>query len=184
MRLLAISGSLRARSSNTILLEAAARLAPAGTAVGFYRDLGGLPHFNPDLDTDDPPPSVRALRRAVEAADGLLISSPEYAHGMAGTMKNALDWLVRSLEFPFKPVVLLNASQRSAHAWTQMREVLLTMSARFVDEASITVPLGGRTLDADGLVADPDLAEPLRAAMALFVAAIATHDIGMSPATR
>lgn len=145
---------------------------PAGGEVTFYDGLGGLPHFNPDLDTEDPPVPVAILRRHVGAADGLLISSPEYAHGLAGSMKNALDWLVRSVEFPFKPVALLNTSQRSTHALAQMREVLITMSARLVEEASITLPLNGRVLDAEGIVADPDLAPPLRQAMARFAAAI------------
>jgi chromate reductase len=102
MRILAISGSLRAASSNTAVLQAAAFLAPAGVEIVLYTGLGDLPHFNPDLDTDDPPEVVRALRHEIGQCDGLLICSPEYAHGVAGAMKNALDWLVSSVEFPEK----------------------------------------------------------------------------------
>ena len=169
MLLLAIPGSLRAASTNRILLRAAARLVPDGTVVELYGGLGGLPLFDPDLDTDEPPVAVAALRKAVGAADGLLISAPEYAHGIAGPMKNALDWLVRSTEFPFKPVALFNASPRATHALGHMREVLVTMSARIVEAASITVPLGGRQVDTDGLLADPYLADPLRTALARLV---------------
>ncbi len=182
MRLLAISGSLRTVSSNTTLLRAAALLAPSSASVALYGGLGDLPHFNPDLDTDEPPPAVSDLRRMVGEADGLLISSPEYAHGLAGSLKNALDWLVRSLEFPFKPIAIFNASPRATHALAQLHEVLVTMSACLVDEASLTLPLAGRMMDEQAIAADPTLAEPLRAAMTRFVEAIRRNppeDIGV-----
>src|ERR1700710_1062505 len=121
MRLLGISGSLRAYSSNTSVLQAAIRLAPEGVHVLLYGGLGDLPHFNPDLDGDAPPANVGALRRAVGACDGLLLCSPEYARGVAGAMKNGLDWLVGSTEFPGKPVALINASPRATHADTSLR---------------------------------------------------------------
>ena len=120
MRIFAISGSLRARSSNTELLRAAALVAPAGWTFDFYDGLAGLPHFNPDLDAEGstPPEPVRELRARIAAADALLICSPEYAHGVAGSMKNALDWLVSDAAMVGKPVGLLNASARAvvAHA--------------------------------------------------------------------
>src|SRR3974390_3291675 len=106
MRILAISGSLRAKSSTPAGRTAAARLAPAGMDIVLYSGLATLPHFNADLDTDAPPEPVRALRGEIGSCAGLLISSPEYARGVAGTIKNALDWLVSSLEFPNKPVAL------------------------------------------------------------------------------
>ena len=93
MRFLAISGSLRLASSNTALLRAAALVAPEGVEIILYRGLGDLPHFNPDLEAAEPP-SVTEFREQVRISDGLLISSPEYAHGVPGVLKNALDWLV------------------------------------------------------------------------------------------
>ena len=173
MRILAISGSLRANSSNTAALIAAARLAPPGVDVVLYDGLTTLPFFNPDLDTEAPPAAVRSFRQAVGAADDLLVSSPEYARGVAGVMKNALDWLVGSFEFPGKPVALINASPRSVHADAQMRTTLVTMSARLIEAASITLPLLGRGLDADGIVADADLSTTLAAALRVFADAIA-----------
>lgn len=171
MRILAISGSLRAGSSNTALLLAAARLAPPPMAIVLYDGLAALPHFNPDLDTDDPPAPVRALRREVGSCQGLLLCSPEYARGVAGAMKNALEWLVGSHEFPGKPVALINASQRATHADAQLRLTLTTMSARLIEAASITLPLLGRGLDADGIAQDGELSARLRAALAEFAGA-------------
>jgi chromate reductase, NAD(P)H dehydrogenase (quinone) len=166
-RLLAISGSLRAVSSNTALLRAAALLAPEGMEVRLYGGLADLPHFNPDLEESEPP-SVTDLRAQVRWSDGLLISSPEYAHGVPGVLKNALDWLVGGEEFVYKPVALLNASPRATHAQASLMETVKTMSGRLVTEASIDVPLLGRNLDERGIVEDPEISSSVRAALAAF----------------
>jgi NAD(P)H-dependent FMN reductase len=171
VRVLAISGSLRSVSANTALLQAAVALAPPGVEVVLYGGLGELPHFNPDLEDDEPSP-VTDLRAQVEAADGLLISSPEYAHGVPGVLKNALDWLVGGSEFVYKPVALFNATPPSTFAMDSLRETVVTMSARLVDEASIAVPLRGKRLDAAGIVADPEIAGAVREALAAFARAI------------
>jgi chromate reductase, NAD(P)H dehydrogenase (quinone) len=175
MRILAISGSLRAKSSNTAVLMAAARLAPPDMEVALYDGLANLPHFNPDLDTDRPPAAVLALRNQVGSCQGLLLCSPEYARGVAGVMKNALDWLVSSLEFPGKPIALINASQRATCADAQLRLILATMSARLVEAASMTLPLLGRPIDADGIVSDQVLSAQLRTALDCFAQAIAAN---------
>ena len=154
--ILAIAGSLRAASLNTALLHAIARLAPAEYAIRIYPGLGELPLFNPDLDADSLP-AVTGLRDAILAADVLLLASPEYAHGVSGPMKNALDWMVGNASFIDKPLVLLNASPRATHAQAALRETVRTMSARLIDEACISLPLLGSGLDADGIAADPAL---------------------------
>jgi NAD(P)H-dependent FMN reductase len=172
--LLAISGSLRERSTNTEVLRATALLAPKAMRVALYDGLASLPHFNPDLDREGVilPAPVQELRAQIAAADGLLICSPEYAHGVPGALKNALDWLVSGPEMPHKPIGLLNASPRSTHAQASLAETLRTMSAVLVPGASIELSLGGRRLDAAGIAADPGLARPLRAALDAMTAAV------------
>jgi len=172
MRILAISGSLRSTSSNTAVLRAARILAPAGMEIILYANLGALPHFNPDLDGDTPPPTVLELRAEVGLAEGLLISSPEYAHGVPGCLKNALDWLVASIEFPGKAVALLNTSARSIHAQAQLTEILTTMSARLVPEASVTVALPNQSVDGPGLALDPEFSRTLSSALLALARAI------------
>jgi NAD(P)H-dependent FMN reductase len=157
MQLLALCGSLRAASINAALLRAFARLAPAGVGVAAFPSLGALPLFNPDLEPA-PPAAVRALHAAVAAADGLVLASPEYAHGITGTMKNALDWLVGFEPFIHKPTVVLNASPRAHHADDALRETLRTMSAGLVGERSLQLPLLGAGLDDDGMAASPAVA--------------------------
>ena len=176
MRLLAISGSLRAGSSNTTLLEAVRVLAPAGVEIQMYGGLADLPAFNPDLDTMEGerlPRIVADLRAEVGRASGILISSPEYAHGIPGSLKNALDWLVGSVEFPGKPVALLTPSARSVHAHAQLVEVLTTMNARVIGEASVTTQLPSRTMGAAAIAADVELGPLLRSAIHAMTQAIA-----------
>src|SRR5207248_10742882 len=108
MRILAISGSLRTGSSNTILLRAAVALAPAAFEVGVYEGLATLPHLNPDLDNEAAPPPVVDFRSQLQDSDGVLISSPEHAHGDAGALNDALDWVVASAEVHDKPVALVH----------------------------------------------------------------------------
>lgn len=164
MRLLALSGSLRAVSINSALLRAAARLAPPGIEVLGCPGLGELPLFNPDLEAT-PPAAVQQFRARVAQADALLIASPEYAHGMTGTIKNALDWLVSFEPFAGKPVAVLNASPRAHHADAALREVLSTMAAVIVEAASVTLPLVGAGLDEEGMVQTPAIAAAIRGAL-------------------
>jgi chromate reductase, NAD(P)H dehydrogenase (quinone) len=151
VKIFAISGSLRFGSLNSMLLRAAARLAPPGISVELYRDLGTLPLFNPDLEIADPRP-VAALRQRIIASDAVLIASPEYAHGVTGAIKNALDWMVGNESFVDKPVGLLNASPRSTIAQAALRETLVTMSAHIVPTACATVPILGSGLGEDGII--------------------------------
>ena len=172
MKILAISGSLRATSLNTAVLRAAGHLAPAGVAVELFEGIGNLPFFNSDLDDERLPRSVAEFRAAIGAADGLLISSPEYARGVSGVMKNSLDWLVSSFEFPDKPVALINTSPRATHALAALKITLETMSAQLVEDASITLPLLGTSNDADSIAANPAFATPLRRALEIYAGAI------------
>lgn len=172
MQILAISGSLRAASSNTILLNAAAALAPENVEVIVYRGLADLPPFNPDLDNEPAPPAVTGFRAQLRRSSGVVISSPEYAHGVPGVLKNALDWLVASGEFYEKPVALFSASPRATFAQASLMETLKVMTARLVVEASITVSLLGKNHDESGVVSDPSMSRAIRSALVAFANAI------------
>ncbi len=156
----AISGSLRKLSANTALLRAAVALAPAGLVVTLFDDVGGLPHFNPD-DELDPPPSVMAWRNLLIACDGIVIASPEYAHGVAGAFKNALDWVVGSAEIGNKPVALINTSARAVHAHAALAEILTTMGWTVVEGASPVIPVANKFFDPVVIAEDPVLAKEL-----------------------
>jgi NAD(P)H-dependent FMN reductase len=136
MKILAVSGSLRAASSNSVLLRAVAASAPPDIAVSIFEGIGHLPHFNPDLDPPDDPaphPAVAEWRRQLREADAVIISTPEYAHGVPGVLKNALDWIVGSGELVGKPVALFPTSAtRGEFARASLVETLTVMSARVI----------------------------------------------------
>jgi NAD(P)H-dependent FMN reductase len=174
IRVLAISGSLRAASINSALLRAAARLAPPDITVSVLSGIGELPLFNPDLEAL-PPSQIIAFRREVAACDALLIASPEYAHGVTGTIKNALDWLVSFEPFVYKPVAVLNASPRARHADSALRETLKTMSAHLVQDASVSIALLGAHLDEDAMVASATVSHAVRGVLRALLVAFATR---------
>ena len=179
-RIIAISGSLRSGSSNTVLLRAATMMAPRGMSVELYDGIDRLPFFNPDLDDERVPAAVESFRAVLRTANGLLISSPEYAHGVPGVLKNALDWLVGSTqgEIVDKPVALINASPRATHAQASLVETLGTMSARVVADVKLTVSLKARAFDEASLRSEPDVVRAVSAAFAALETAIR---VGQAP---
>jgi NAD(P)H-dependent FMN reductase len=122
VRVLAISGSLRRASSNSALVAAAIHVAPSVVHVSVFHDLAELPPFNPDIESEGTPDAIINFRAKLRACDAVLISSPEYAHGVPGVLKNALDWLVGSGELVDKPVSLINVDA-GARAWASQAEI-------------------------------------------------------------
>ncbi|HEX6614796.1 MAG TPA: NADPH-dependent FMN reductase [Gemmatimonadales bacterium] len=175
---LAVPGSLRAASSNRTLLEAAAVLAPPGMIVRLSDHLATLPHFNPDLDGPGRPPEAAGWRAAAGGADGILISIPEYAHGMPGAFKNGLDWLVSDPALVHKPIAIWNASPRGEHARASLVEVLRTMSTRIVEAAGVTLPILDPPLRVATLVQTPELRDMLRRALETFAREIRSPAAG------
>ena len=170
LNVLALCGSLRAASINAALLRAAARLAAPDADIEVADWLGRLPLFNPDfenvVDDRELPRAVQALHLSVDAADAILIASPEYAHGVSGTIKNTLDWLVSFEPFIHKPVAIINASPRAHHADDALRETLRTMSAGLVGERSFAVELLGAGMSEDAMAESPDVAAVVERAIA------------------
>lgn len=167
--IIALAGSLRAASSNRLLLEAARLLAPGGVKISCCEVIGALPHFNPDDCQDGRLPApARQWREIVARTDGILISCPEYAGGLPGAFKNALDWLVGGPEFYNKPIAILNASPRSISAQSALRLILNTMSARVVEEASVTIALLGKALSLHELLEDPGFRSTILHSLSVF----------------
>jgi NAD(P)H-dependent FMN reductase len=171
VRFLAVSGSLRAASTNTALLRAMVANAPSGQTVELFDRLADIPIFNPDRQEGETPEAVADLARRLGSADGLIISSPEYAHGLPGGLKNAFDWLVGGYEAAGKPAMLVHASSRSAISRAQLREVLKTMALRLFDGDEFELPLLGKSEEAMAIMlAEPANAARMTAAMAGFAA--------------
>lgn len=162
MKVLCISGSLRKGSSNQVLLNAWARLAPLGVEAESFGDLGELPLYNPDIDCDPLPKPVIDLREKVAAADALLIASPEYIHALPAACKNLLEWLVSDTRFTGKRVGVLQVDRGSSWAYDSLLEVLRTMSADVVEDACTLLPLSTNRVVVEDILGDPRLVECLQ----------------------
>ncbi|SRR5579883_1502659 len=175
IKILAISGSLRSSSFNTALLRAAIGLAFDNIDILIYDRLGNLPHFNPELDTDNPPAAVKDWRDQLKASGGVLICTPEYAHGVPGVLKNALDWIVSSGEFVNKPTAVISASPspdggEKAHA--SLLQTLRVMTAEIVEESKMLIPGVSAKLNKSGEITDPATAQELQALLNALAQAI------------
>ncbi|MFC6673184.1 NADPH-dependent FMN reductase [Marinobacterium aestuariivivens] len=166
IKLLALSGSLRKASYNTAVIEALQILAPANIKV-VIGSIGDLPLFNPDRE-EEYIPALAELTQSLKLSDGLILASPEYAHGISGPMKNALDWLVSGVDFPDKPVMLINTSSRASHALEALREVVKTMSGIVVEKAYVSIPLLSSGLDVGGIVDNREISGALKAGLNQF----------------
>ena len=170
--ILALSGSLRDGSTNTALLDAAKLLAPPDVEILVWNGQGQLPQFTPDLE-QSPPPEVQAFRDLVGRADGLLIACPEYARGVPGSFKNALDWLVGGETFISKKFAQWNASPRALEAQKSLRLVLETMSGLCVEEAALALPLINQQVTGESLATHVEWGPQIRAALTRFAGEIA-----------
>jgi len=161
VRILAISGSLRARSTNSALLDTMAHLRLPDVVVARYEGLATLPHFDPDADREPLDPAVFDLRQQLHVARALLVSTPEYAGALPGSFKNALDWMIGDDQpgsISGKPVAWINTSIREArHAHESLRLVLSYANSHIVHEACAHIPVMESDITPDGLVANPDI---------------------------
>ncbi|MBA3842769.1 MAG: NAD(P)H-dependent oxidoreductase [Actinobacteria bacterium] len=177
MNVLAISGSLRAGSTNTALLRALREEAPAGIEIELWDGLKKIPPYDADDDLVPGPERVEALRRAVREADAVFFATPEYNSSVPGALKNALDWASRPLatnSFRNKPVAVISSSAGAfggVWAGAELRKVLGAMGARVTD-AELSVGHSGEKFDEDGHLNDDAVSQGLRDALDTLLAEI------------
>ncbi|HMH22283.1 MAG TPA: NAD(P)H-dependent oxidoreductase [Puia sp.] len=138
-KILAVSGSTRKASSNHSLIMAIAGLATEIFDVTLYEGIADLPHFNPDA-LDDAGPKVANFKKLLKESDGVLICTPEYAHGVPGSLKNAIDWTVGTSDFFHKPTALITASSDGRYGHKALLEILRVIEAGCVDRLQLLVP--------------------------------------------
>lgn len=175
LRILLVSGSLRAGSTNVALLRTAAAVAPAGISTALYEGLAELPHFNPDDDEQGKQvqAAVAAMRAELERADAVLFSTPEYAGALPGSFKNMLEWSVGGHEIYRLPVAWVNAAApgRGRDAEDSLRKVLGYVGADIAERACVPIPVARDSIGADGLIADAGI----RAALVAVLEELAAH---------
>lgn len=172
-KLLGIAGSLRERSVNKALLRAAAELCPEGVELTVY-DLAPIPLYNGDLDVDGGPEPVRRFKAAIEAADGLLLATPEYNFGPSGVLKNAIDWASRpAFRSPLanKPVAIIGASPGAvgtARAQGQLKQIMLGTASLLYPTAEFLCGQAGSRFDDELRLTDEGTRERLVALLSGF----------------
>ncbi len=162
VKILAISGGLRPNSSNNAIINKLVAMAPGNVVITTYLGPGSLPHFNPEFDGDTPPEQVIALRTLIKEANAVLICTPEYAFGIPGSLKNAIDWTVSSGEFVEKPVAVITASSVGSNAHAALLLTLSAISAKVADGATLLIPFVRTKINSDGTVTDPEIIKALK----------------------
>lgn len=151
INLLAVSGSLRATSSNSILIKEIQKWAPANVELTIYQHLATLPAFD---DSMEPSASVIAWRHMLAEADGVLICSPEYAFGVPGALKNAIDWTVGSGELVGKPLALITAASSGDKAHAAWLQIFSALSAAIPANGALLIPFIRSKFNANAEVSD------------------------------
>ena len=172
IKILAISGSLRPNSSNSAIINKMIELADADIRFRIYDGLADLPHFNPDLDNNAPPAAVISWRGQLKHADAVLICTPEYAFGVPGSLKNALDWTVSSGEFVGKPTALITASSVGSNGHAALLLTLGAISANVPEDAQLLIPFVRTKVNGDGSITDPEVLASIQKVLDALVAVI------------
>jgi chromate reductase, NAD(P)H dehydrogenase (quinone) len=158
INILAIPGSLRANSSSNKILSAVISMAPTEVSIELFEGLGDLPHFN---DSDEVDPRVEEFRIKIKTADAVLICTPEYAFGVPGSLKNALDWTVASGEFIDKPVGVITASSQGEKGHAALLLILTAVSSKVIYDATLLISFVRSKLDHEGRINDPQVSNEL-----------------------
>lgn len=169
--ILAISGSLRAKSTNLTILEIITKMFGDKINLTIYGGLGDLPHFNPDLDTDEPRGAIADLRQQINRCDGVLICSPEYVFSVPAALKNALEWTVSSADFHNKPTALVTASSLGEKAHESLLLILKTIDAKIGENSALLIS-HAQTKIKNGEVSDAKTLEQLNLLIESFLLTI------------
>lgn len=172
--ILAICGSTKKFSTNLNLIKAIENISIPFFNITIFEGLDKLPHFNPDLDIDPAPESVFNFRKLLMEADGVLICTPEYAMGVPGTLKNAIDWTVSSCEFSHKPVALITASSVGQKGHTALLETLKVIECNITDETQLLISFSKTKINDNSQITDPETKEKVDQVIQAFFKSINT----------
>ncbi|HVU54327.1 MAG TPA: NADPH-dependent FMN reductase [Puia sp.] len=168
-KVLAISGSTRRSSTNHNLLKAIAGSMAGVLDITIFDSIADLPHFDPDRSNDNVPDTVIAFRNDLAQAAGVIICTPEYAHGVPGTLKNALDWTVSTADLSGKPTVLITASTDGRFGHQALLETLRVIEAKDVDRLQLLISFVRTKVDGSGNITDEKTRSDIKQLMNDFV---------------
>lgn len=138
-----------------------------------YNGLNDIPAFDPGLDNDDPPKFVKVLREQLNVADGIIICTPEYAYGVPGALKNALDWTVSSASFSGKPTALITASTGGENAHEALVKILGAIDANLIKDTTLLISFIRSKMDGEGNISDQETAAKLQTVLNALLSQLA-----------
>ena len=171
-KVLAISGSTRQNSSNHKLINAIAALAAEQIEITTFGSIATLPHFNPDNNNEQVDENVESFRQLLRNADGVIICTPEYAHGVPGSLKNAIDWTVSTSEFSHKPTVLITASTDGRFGHTALLETLKVIEAKNIEQLQMVIQFIRTKVSEDSKITDEQTLQEVKNLIEKFVKTI------------
>ena len=160
-KILAISGSTKKNSSNNSILKHIAETYQELLTVKIYDAIDQLPHFNPDLDNENPPAIVREFRDNIQSADGIIICTPEYVFSLPGSLKNAIEWNVSTTVFSNKPVAIIVASASGEKAFESLDLIMTTIEAKIKKDSKLLIKGVKGKIWANGEINDPYTSEKI-----------------------
>lgn len=170
-KIFAICGSTRKHSSNLQIIKAIEKLFPNDYQLNIFNNIANLPHFNPDLDQENPPENIRVFRESIANAQGILLCTPEYAMGLPGSFKNAIDWTVSSASFSKKPTLSIVASSQGEKAFESLNHILTVLE---VYPISQLIPFARTKVNHENEIIDPETLKLLQSNIAEFINEIET----------
>jgi NAD(P)H-dependent FMN reductase len=168
-KVVAICGSTRQASINHRLITAIMDLSAASLDITVFDGIGNLPQFNPDNDGDNVTKEVSDFRQQLADAEGVIICTPEYAHGVPGALKNAIDWTISSSSFPHKPTMLITASTGGYYGHKALMETLRAIEAKNIENLQLVIPFAKTKLNLDNKIIDERTLFDVRKLIADFV---------------
>ena len=168
-KVLAILGSTRHKSINHSLIKAIADLSAESLDITVFNEIANLPQFNPDNDGECIASEVADFRQQLNNAEGILICTPEYAHGVPGTLKNAIDWTISSSQFPHKPTMLITASTDGSYGHKALLETLKAIEAKNVDSLQMVISFAKTKISRDNKITDIKTLADVKALITTFI---------------
>jgi NAD(P)H-dependent FMN reductase len=176
-KVIAISGSTRQNSINHSLIKAIADLSAENLDITIFDGIANLPQFNPDNDGDNVADEVADFRQQLNNADGVIICTPEYAHGVPGTLKNAIDWTISSSSFPHKPTMLITASTGGQYGHKALMETLKAIEAKNIDNLQMVIPFVKTKISMDNKITNENTLAEVETLIARFIDTISNKQI-------
>ena len=167
-KIVAICGSTRKISTNHRLINVIKEMYSSELEIILFDRLDSLPHFNPDIE-EAPSKQLLEFKQLLRTADGILICTPEYAHGVPGVLKNAIDWTVSTCEFSHKPTALITASTEGKFAHSSLIETLRVIEAEAIEELQLLIPFAQTKINKEGKIIDERTAREIETLMGKFI---------------